>query len=137
MKTQIFVRGAARRSAADRFRSAVASTGTRASSLRNTRMDTDSNFGDNYMKLEKPYLPRNLTVIDRIPDGTKRCRICQEAKPLAEFRTLTNKGKSWPYYACNPCSLELQRQYYQRRRTKLPVAEEFGKRETGEYHGNP
>jgi hypothetical protein len=36
----------------------------------------------------------------------------------------TPKG-SWPYYACNPCSRELQRQAYQRRRTKLPLSREF------------
>ncbi|MCE2959436.1 MAG: hypothetical protein ACK56K_07120 [Akkermansiaceae bacterium] len=72
------------------------------------------------MKLEKPYSIRDLAAIDRLPNGTKRCRICKEAKNLAEFRLLTHKGRSWPYYACNPCSRELQRQAYLRRKIKNP-----------------
>jgi len=41
-----------------------------------------------------------------------------EAKPLTEFRLLTHKGRSWPYYACHPCSRELQREAYIRRKAK-------------------
>jgi hypothetical protein len=77
------------------------------------------------MKLETPYFPRDLAVIDRLAEGTKRCRICQAIKPLDQFRTLKTPKGSWPYYACNPCSRELQRQAYQRRRTKLPLSREF------------
>ncbi|MES2980844.1 MAG: hypothetical protein V4727_00905 [Verrucomicrobiota bacterium] len=70
------------------------------------------------MKLEKPYFPRDLATIDRVPDGTKRCRICKEVKNLADFRMINSKGKSWPNYACNPCSRELQREAYERRKVK-------------------
>ena len=78
----------------------------------------DSIFGDNFTKLEMPYSIRDLTAIDRLPEGTKRCRICKEVKNLAEFRMIHSKGKSWPNYACNPCSKELQRQAYRRRKSK-------------------
>jgi len=61
------------------------------------------------MKLEKPYFPRDLATIDLAPDGTKRCRICQEVKIFAEFRMIISKGKSWPNYACIPCSRDLWR----------------------------
>jgi hypothetical protein len=81
-------------------------------------MGADSIFGDTSMKLEKPYSIRNLATIDRLPDGTKRCRICKEVKNRSEFRTLTSKGRSWLYYACHNCSPELQRQAYQRRKIK-------------------
>jgi len=80
----------------------------------------DSIFGDNFTKLEKPYSIRDLAVIDRLPDGTKRCRICKEVKNLAEFRMINSKGKSWPNYACNPCSKEYQRQAYLRKRSRKP-----------------
>jgi hypothetical protein len=70
------------------------------------------------MKLEKPYSIRDLATIDRVPDGTKRCRICQEVKNRTEFRTLKTTKGSWPYYACHTCSRELQRQAYLRKRSK-------------------
>jgi hypothetical protein len=57
-------------------------------------------------------------AIERLPDGTKRCRIYKEVKNLAEFRIINSKGKSWPYYAFMPCSKELQRLAY-RRKSKL------------------
>jgi|GEM_PF-3651633 hypothetical protein len=72
------------------------------------------------MKLEKPYSIRDLATIDRLPDGTKRCRICKEVKIFAEFRMIISKGKSWPNYACNPCSKEYQRQAYLRKRSRKP-----------------
>jgi len=75
----------------------------------------DSIFGDNFTKLEKPYSIRDLAAIDGVPGGTKRCRICKEVKNLAEFRMINSKGKSWPNYACKPCSKELQRQAYRRK----------------------
>lgn len=75
----------------------------------------DSIFGDTSMKLEKTYSIRDLTAIDRVPEGTKRCRICKEVKNLAEFRMIISKGKSWPNYACMPCSKELQREAYRRK----------------------
>jgi hypothetical protein len=78
----------------------------------------DSIFGDNYMLLETPYFPRDLATIDRVPEENKRCRICQAIKPLTEFRTLKTKNGTWPYYACNPCSRDLQRQAYQHRKIK-------------------
>ena len=81
----------------------------------NTRLDMDSIFGDNYTKLEKPYYIRDLAATDRLSDGTKRCRICQEVKNLAEFRMINSTGKSWPNYACKPCSKELQREAYRRK----------------------
>ncbi|MFN9028011.1 MAG: hypothetical protein ACK5VX_17640, partial [Akkermansiaceae bacterium] len=66
-------------------------------------------LGATSMKLEKPYSIRDLATIDRLPDGTKRCRICKEVKNLAEFRMINSKGKSWPNYACIPCSRDLWR----------------------------
>lgn len=80
-----------------------------------SRKDADSIIGDNYMKLENPYSMTDLATTDRLPEGTKRCRICKEVKKLAEFRMINSKGKSWPNYACKPCSKELQRQAYRRK----------------------
>lgn len=82
----------------------------------------DSIYGDNYMKLETPYSPRDLAVIDRVPEGTKRCRICQAIKPLDQFRTLKTPKGSWPYYACQPCALDLQRHAYRRRQARKVIA---------------
>jgi len=86
--------------------------------------------------LEKPYSVRECDYLTPIPEGCKRCRICQDIKPLEQFRTLTHRGKSWPYYACNNCSRNLQRQAYLRRKSKkhdgsqLPVAGQPGNPET-------
>jgi len=35
-----------------------------------------------------------------VPEGHKCCRICHEIKPLVEYRLLTTKKGTWPYYAC-------------------------------------
>ena len=75
----------------------------------------DSILGATSMKLEKPYSIKDLAAIDRLPDGTKRCRICKEVKNLTEFRMINSKDKSWPSYACKPCSRELQREAYRRK----------------------
>jgi len=40
------------------------------------------------------YFPRDSTAINREPEGIKNCRICQEVKPLTEFRILNHKGNS-------------------------------------------
>ncbi len=78
-------------------------------------------MGDNYMKLEKPYFPRDLATIDRVLEGNKRCRICKEVKNLAKFRMINSKGKSWPNYASMPCSREVQRQAYFKRATAAQI----------------
>ena len=97
------------------FQSGERNSGIGVLRLHKTHTGADSIYGDNYTKLEKPYYIRDLATIDRVPDGTKRCRICQEVKILSEFRTLTQKGKSWLYYACKPCSRALQREAYRRK----------------------
>ncbi|MFN9028015.1 MAG: hypothetical protein ACK5VX_17665 [Akkermansiaceae bacterium] len=55
-----------------------------------------------------------------VPNAAKRCQICKEVKNLAELRMINSKGKSWPNYACNPCSKEYQRQAYLRKRSRNP-----------------
>lgn len=60
-----------------------------------------------------------------VPEGHKRCRVCEGVKPLDAFRVLRTKKGSCPYYACRECHKQLQKEAYQRRKqraaSKLPT----------------
>lgn len=72
------------------------------------------------IRLETPFsLPTSGVELGPVPEGQKRCRICEGCKPLAEFRILKTKNGSWPYYACKACSKKLQKVAHQRRKEKL------------------
>lgn len=62
------------------------------------------------MKLGPPSSPRESTAINCVPERTERCRICQVAKPLTNFRRFIHKGYLWPCYVCIPGFQDLQRQ---------------------------
>lgn len=76
------------------------------------------------MKLEKPYSIKDLTTIDRVPDGNKRCRICKAVKLLTEFHRQVENTKliriPQLLIVQNRCSLSLEGEIQTRRRS-LPV----------------
>ncbi len=83
-------------------------SGIRVSDVRENRKGMDSIFGDRVITLTEPF--SIVAPKPEVPPGRKQCCICEEIKPLEEFRLLTHKGRSWRYYACDPCSRARQRE---------------------------
>lgn len=52
--------------------------------------------------------------LDAAPEAHKRCRICHQTKPLAEFYLLQTKKGTWPYCACKDCTKQLQKEALQK-----------------------
>jgi len=76
------------------------------------------------IRLETPFVIESSKEPEPpVPDGHKRCRVCNAIKPLDAFRMLTTKKGTWPYYACGECSKQLQREAYQRRKLRSASAD--------------
>ena len=72
------------------------------------------------IRLETPFsIPNSWYDLGPVPEGQKRCRICEKCKLLAEFTILKTKKGAWPYYACKDCTRQLQKAAYQRRKAEL------------------
>lgn len=83
----------------------MVSSGTGVWHRRNIRRDADTIFGDTNMKLDKPFEINGLQHKYRPPsDGRKRYGVCTRLKSAAEYRTISQRGKSWLCYACQPVS---------------------------------
>ena len=71
------------------------------------------------IRLETPFVTASFKEPESpAPEGHKRCRICNEIKPLAEFNLLRTKKGNWPYYACKDCTKQLQKEAHQRRKQR-------------------
>lgn len=71
------------------------------------------------IRLEAPFvLASDQEPLPPVPEGHKRCRVCDEIKPLSEFHLLRTKKGTWPYYACKDCNKQLQKETYQRRKQR-------------------
>ena len=58
-------------------------------------MGADTIFGDNNMKLDIALAINVLRAkLTPIPEGQKRSRVCARPKPAAEYRTISQRGKS-------------------------------------------
>lgn len=71
------------------------------------------------IRLETPFvLASDKEPVPPVPEGHKRCRVCDAIKPLAEFHLCRTKKGTWPYYACKDCTKQLQMEAYQRRKQR-------------------
>jgi hypothetical protein len=75
------------------------------------------------IRLETPFaITSSEEPEPQVPDGQKRCRVCSEIKPLEAFHLVRTKKGTWPYYACQECTKQLQREAYQRRKLRAASA---------------